>query len=120
MSPFAAPELATERSVPLLPLLTRLDIACEAKYLLAGASDLNKEERAGIAFTVALARIISLFWNRIANSSMHIQMLLSSSTSNCIYDFGMNVKIIINLFKVNTKTLKYIPGCMAIDVRFFL
>ncbi len=62
ISPVVAPELATARRVPLLPLQTRLAKACAAKYLYlyACSSDLNKFESTGIECNAALDRFISL------------------------------------------------------------
>lgn len=60
MRPIAAPELATDKSVPLLPLQTRLVMAWAAKYRLAESSDLNKLASVGMAFIVEFERMMSL------------------------------------------------------------
>jgi hypothetical protein len=79
ISPVADPELATARSVPLLPLLTRLAKACAAKYLYAGSSDLNKFESTGIECDTELDRFVSLSWNSNARSKAQTHAVLSSS-----------------------------------------
>jgi hypothetical protein len=79
ISPMAAPELATARRVPLLPLQTRLDKACAAKYLYAGSSDLNKFESTGMECNAEFDRIISLSWNSKARSKEQTHEVLSSS-----------------------------------------
>ena len=81
MNPAAAPEFATDRRVPRLPLQTRLASACAAKYLSAYSSDFTRFESTGTAFIVAFARVISLSWKSMASSKAQTQMLVSSPLS---------------------------------------